>query len=114
MALQPYRSVWNWKRSQTMPKAEQTRAFIVEKAAHVFNTKGFAGTSLSDLEAATGLTKGSIYNNFENKDEVARVVFDYNLNQVSKVIHSEMRKHHSAKGQLLAYVKVYGDGSLKY
>src|SRR3954454_5900893 len=41
--------------------------------------KGYAGTSLSDLTDATGLTKGSIYGNFANKDEVALAVFDYNL-----------------------------------
>jgi len=97
-----------------MPKAEQTRAFIIEKAAPVFNIKGFAGTSLRDLETATGLTKGSIYNNFENKDEVARAVFDFNLSQVSKLINAEMSRYHSAKGQLLAYVKVYGRDMLKY
>ena len=97
-----------------MPKAEQTRAFIIEKAAPVFNTKGFAGTTLTDLENATGLTKGSIYNNFDNKDEVARAVFDFNLDQVSNLIDAEMSLHRSAKGQLMAYVKVYGDGSLKY
>ncbi len=97
-----------------MPKAEQTRAFIIEKAAPVFNTKGFAGTSLTDLENATGLTKGSIYNNFDNKDEVARAVFDHNLNQVSRLIDAEMSRYRSAKGRLLAYVKVYGDGTLKY
>jgi TetR/AcrR family transcriptional regulator, transcriptional repressor for nem operon len=62
-----------------MTKAERTRQFIVEKTAPIFNMKGYAGTSLSDLTEATGLTKGSIYGNFANKDEVALAVFDYNL-----------------------------------
>jgi AcrR family transcriptional regulator len=97
-----------------MPKAEQTRAWIIEKAAPVFNTKGFAGTSLTDLEKATGLTKGSIYNNFESKDEVAQAVFDHNLKQVNKLILAEMSQYHSAKGQLLAYVKVYSEGIQKH
>jgi TetR/AcrR family transcriptional repressor of nem operon len=37
--------------------------------------KGYSGTSMSDITAATGLTKGSIYGNFENKDEVAIAAF---------------------------------------
>ncbi len=53
-----------------LSKSEKTKAFIIEKAAPVFNTKGYAGTSLSDLTAATGLTKGAIYGHFENKDAV--------------------------------------------
>ena len=49
-----------------MSKAEQTRQFIIESTASLFNKNGFAGTSLSDMTKATGLTKGSIYGNFKN------------------------------------------------
>lgn len=69
-----------------MSKAEKTRQFIVEKTAHIFNMKGFAGTSLSDITNATGLTKGSIYGNFANKDEVALAGFDYNVFLLNKGI----------------------------
>ena len=59
-------------------KAERTRNFIIEKTAEIFNRKGYAGTSMSDITEATGLTKGSIYGNFENKEDVALAVFEYN------------------------------------
>ena len=55
-----------------MSKAEKTRQFNNESTAELFNKKGYAGTSLSDISEATGLTKGSIYGNFENKDDVAK------------------------------------------
>src|SRR6187549_3321523 len=96
-----------------MPKAEQTRTFIIERTAPVFNMKGYAGTSLSDLEKATGLTKGSIYNNFANKDEVALAAFDYNLNMVHTLIQSEMAKADSAREKLMAYIHVYNDRSFR-
>lgn len=92
-----------------MTKAEQTKAFIIEKTAPVFNTKGYAGTSLSDMTEATGLTKGSIYGNFANKDEVALAVFDHNLQKVGKIIKAEMSRHSSVKEQLMVYVNVYGN-----
>lgn len=66
-----------------MSKAAQTRAFIIEKTAPIFNRKGFAGTSLTDLTEATGLTKGALYGNFKSKDEIAVAAFEYNLQQVS-------------------------------
>lgn len=94
--------------SKSMPKAAHTKAYIIEKTASVFNKKGFVGTTLSDMEEATGLTKGSIYNNFANKDEVALAVFDFNLKTVNDLINAEMGKYDSAKDQLLSYVKVYG------
>lgn len=62
-----------------VPRSEATRKFIIEASADLFNKKGYAGTSIADLEKVTHLTKGSIYGNFENKEKVALAVFDYNL-----------------------------------
>ena len=92
-----------------MSKAEKTRQFIIEKTAPIFNTKGYAGTSLNDMTASTGLTKGSIYGNFANKDEVALAAFDYNLQKVSSNIAEQMSKVDSIKDKLLVYVSVYGN-----
>jgi AcrR family transcriptional regulator len=90
-----------------MNKAEKTKQFIVEKTAPLFNTKGYAGTSLSDMTEATGLTKGSIYGNFANKDEVALAAFDHNWKRVSGIIRQEMDKKDTIKEKLLVYVEVY-------
>lgn len=90
-----------------MTKSEQTRTFIIEKTAPIFNKKGYVGTSLSDMTEATQLTKGSIYGNFANKDEVALAAFDYNLGKVNSIIDREMTKYRSAKEKLLVYGKVY-------
>jgi TetR/AcrR family transcriptional repressor of nem operon len=88
-------------------KAERTRQFIIEQTAPVFNTKGFAGTSLSDLTNATGLTKGSIYGNFENKDEVALAAFDYNFGQVVSFLRQCILEHSSSIERLLVYPGKY-------
>jgi AcrR family transcriptional regulator len=90
-----------------MTKAEKTRNYIVEKTAPIFNMKGYAGTSLNDITAATGLTKGSIYGNFANKDEVALAAFDYNLNHNVSNIEGAMSKEVTTKGKLLVYVSIY-------
>lgn len=92
-----------------MGKSETTKAFIIEKTAPLFNSKGYAGTSLSDITDATKLTKGSIYGNFANKDEVALAVFDYNINMVDTIISREMAKKDSAKEKLLVFLDVYSN-----
>jgi TetR/AcrR family transcriptional repressor of nem operon len=89
-------------------KAERTRQFIIETTAGIFNTKGYAGTSLADLTEATGLTKGSIYGNFENKEEVALAVFDYNLSRIKQAIQQHMVQATSNSEKLLVYAVVYG------
>ncbi|HEY9259570.1 TetR/AcrR family transcriptional regulator [Chitinophaga sp.] len=90
-----------------MNKAEKTKQFIVEMTAPVFNEKGYTGTSLNDMTNATGLTKGSIYGNFANKDEVALAAFDHNIQKVGAIIRQEMDKKTTCKDKLMVYVHVY-------
>ena len=92
-----------------MTKADKTRAYIIEKTAPVFNRKGFAGTSLNDMEEATGLSKGSIYGNFSNKDEVALAVFDHNLQKVNAISNTAMSNKKTVREQLFAFANVYKD-----
>lgn len=88
-------------------KSERTRNFIIESTADIFNKKGYAGTSLSDLTAATGLTKGAIYCNFANKEEVALAVFDYNCARISKITREQVEKEETYHDKLMVYARVY-------
>ena len=63
-------------------KAERTTAYIIETVAPIFNKHGYVGTSMSDLTDATGLTKGAIYGNFENKEALALAAFEFNRNKL--------------------------------
>lgn len=92
-----------------MSKSERTKQFIIEQTAQVFNEKGYAGTSLADLEKATGLTKGSIYGNFENKDDVALAAFDYNFSRVTGYLKERILATEDSIERLLVYPKVYRD-----
>jgi len=91
-----------------MSKAEKTRQFIIEKTAPIFNKKGYASTSLNDMTDATGLTKGSIYGNFADKDEVALACFDHNHQVVRETINREMALRPNYRDKLSVYVDVYG------
>jgi len=88
-------------------KSDRTRQFIIETSSGIFNTKGFAGTSMTDLTEATGLTKGSIYGNFSNKEEVALAVFDHNHEKVNKLVSRKMDQAQTCYDKLMVYVRVY-------
>lgn len=83
-----------------MSKAERTRTYIVEKTAPLFNMKGFDGTTLADLTAATGLTKGALYGNFENKEEISLYAFRYSVDKVRTMIAQAMKTTDTYKKQL--------------
>jgi|UPI00030F7BB7 transcriptional regulator, homeodomain family protein len=89
-------------------KAEKTTQFIIEQVAPIFNKKGYVGTSLSDLTEATGLTKGSIYGNFKNKDAVAIEAFKYNLTVITSSFFEEISNNSiSPLERLLTLPKTY-------
>ncbi len=90
-----------------MNKAKRTRQYIIEKAAPIFNKKGISGTSLSDLTKATGLTKGSIYGNFNNKDDLAIAVFKYNVDNLTRFFIRGINNAKTYINKLLAYPAAY-------
>ena len=51
-------------------EAAVTRQRIIKAAAAAFRKNGIAGTGLSDLMAAAGLTHGGFYRHFDSKDQV--------------------------------------------
>jgi AcrR family transcriptional regulator len=92
-----------------MKKAERTKQFIIEKSAPIFNTKGVAGTAMSDIMEATKLAKGSLYVHFESKDELSYAVVDYNLDRLAEKTAAAINKQTTAKSKLLAFVDLYND-----
>ena len=90
-----------------MSKARQTKARIIQQAAEVFNQKGYAGSSLTDIMQATGLKKGGIYNHFASKDELALAAFDYAVNLVSQEIWTAVKTKRNALERLEALVSSY-------
>ncbi len=92
-----------------MTKGEETRQFIIEKAAPIFNTKGIAATSMSDIMEATKLSKGSMYVHFENKDVLACAAVDHNMKILSSKLQAELSQGKSATEQLFAYIDFFSN-----
>ena len=62
-----------------MTRAErqaQTRTQLIATARQMFFTDGYHPTSLEKVAAAAGYSKGAVYSNFRNKDELCAAVLD--------------------------------------
>lgn len=90
-----------------MSKAKETRARIISQAASLFNQRGYAGASMSDIMQVTGLKKGGIYNHFNSKDELAIAAFDFAVEQVSQRYLKIFRQHRGAIARLRAVVHTF-------
>lgn len=90
-----------------MSKGENTRKRIIAKSAELFNQKGYASASLSDITEATGIKKGGIYRYFASKDEIAQEAFQYASGRVSAAIQEALGRESTAIGKLLVFLRVY-------
>jgi len=88
-------------------KSEETSKFIIRKVAPIFNKHGYSGTSMSDLTQATGLTKGAIYGNFKNKEELAFAAFQSNIEFILYKIRTELADIESPLQQLYGLTNFY-------
>lgn len=57
-------------------RSELTKNAILHSAAEVFDRFGYAATTLSDVIAQSGVTKGALYFHFTSKEELARAVVE--------------------------------------
>lgn len=95
-----------------LTKSEQTKLLIIEKAAPIFNKKGFAATSMSDILEATKLAKGGIYGNFDSKEEIAIAAFEYANKRLVAALADKIRNEVSAKDKLVAIFNFYHNYSI--
>jgi len=72
-------------------KGERTRQEIIEAALQIFAVKGYFHTSIADVLAATGLTKGGIYGHFGSKEELWEAAYRRAVEIWREVVFREVR-----------------------
>ena len=92
-----------------MSKAEKTKSYIIEQAAPIFNMHGYKGTSMSQLTKAINMTKGAIYGNFKDKDEIAIAAFNYNFAEIKEKVRNVILSKDNACEKLIAFANFYID-----
>ena len=65
-------------------KSERSRTQILESALDLFSRQGYRGTSIRDISKAAGVSTGSVYHHFRDKEEL----FDTLLSQYWSAIES--------------------------
>jgi TetR/AcrR family transcriptional repressor of nem operon len=87
-----------------MKKAEQTKQFIIEQAAPIYNEKGIAGTTIDEVLAAANVARGCLYNHFENKDALSYATADFLLKKNDEKVMGAISKGKSARDKIHAYL----------
>ena len=87
----------------------ETRRRILEVAAEAFADRGYAGTSLSDVLKASGVTKGGFYFHFPSKEALALATLRHKQEQWAGLVMAAVLRRPRAVEQLEAMVDALCD-----
>ena len=74
---------------------ERNREAILAAGIEVFSERGFGEATIRDLIRASGLSTGTFYNYFPDKDSVLRALVDRSVTQLRAVLASTRSEAHS-------------------
>jgi AcrR family transcriptional regulator len=63
-------------------KRARTRQFLIEAAADLIREKGFANVSMEDVAMKAGVSRGSIYGNFSDRNDLFAAVAMYRMPRI--------------------------------
>ncbi len=71
-------------------RRQQTREYLLQAAAQVFAERGFHGASLDEVAAAAGFTKGAVYSNFKNKEDLFLALLEAAREREMDALHATL------------------------
>jgi len=71
-------------------RRQQTREHLLQAAAQVFAERGFHGASLDEVAAVAGFTKGAVYSNFKNKEDLFLALFKANQDREIEALQATL------------------------
>ena len=86
-------------------KGTRTRRNIIEKSMQLFSVKGFYNTSISDIQEATGLTKGGLYGHFTSKEDIWYAVYDEAVTIWKNIVFKNMRSNTGPLERIVTFIE---------
>jgi len=86
-------------------KGTRTRQNIIEKSLQLFCVKGYYNTSINDILAATGLTKGGLYGHFPSKEDIWYAVYDEALRIWRQVVFKGIQSNSSPLERIQTFIE---------
>jgi len=96
----------------TLSRGERTRQRILQAAAQCFAASGFSRTTVEQIAASAGVSKGIVYHHFHGKEPILEALRERTLEEWSRA--SGIAAHVERSGSVLAGVERSLRGSLDY
>ncbi|MFD6062260.1 TetR/AcrR family transcriptional regulator [Rhodococcus wratislaviensis] len=106
------------RKDPSQQRSQETVARILSATGQVLRTKGYTGCSTNAIAEAAGISKGSVYQYFANKDEIIVVLIDQIMEDATASLGANLEeavaqgtflKDAALQVQLLAVLDRYRD-----
>ena len=74
------------------PRSDR-RSDILEKAAHLFGSKGYGRTSMRDIAGAVGILPGSMYYHFPSKEALLAAIHEEAVTRAIAAVEAAVARH---------------------
>lgn len=82
--------------SRPKGQGELTKKKISDHAQKIFEKKGYNSTSIADIQNSTGLSKGTIYHHFKNKEDL----YLHCIEEASKLMLTKLKNNANDAGTI--------------
>ncbi len=83
-----------------------TRERIVEQADVLFYERGYEATSLADIAAPLGLSRGNFYYHFKTKDEILDAVIDLRLSRTAAMLAAWEAEGDTPLARITCFIRI--------
>jgi AcrR family transcriptional regulator len=83
-------------------RAELTRSLLIRAAEKIFARDGFEAAKLEEIAADAGYTRGALYANFQNKEDLFFALLEEEISSRIEKVRSKMDKLRSPAAKLSA------------
>lgn len=88
------------------PRSTPARDQVLSSALELFTGQGFFNTSIPDIVRVSGVSTGSIYHHFGDKEGIAKALYDTLIDRVDSALTEIEHRHNSAHDRCHAIVKL--------
>jgi AcrR family transcriptional regulator len=90
-------------------KKEETRTNIIECAMKFFKDKGFAGTSMEEIAEKSDVSKGTLYNYFQDKESILSAYFQSVIKEYKEKTKLDITNVEGLENKLFKLVEFIND-----
>jgi AcrR family transcriptional regulator len=84
------------------PRGKDIRVLVLDTALDLFSTRGYFSTSVHHIQKQAGVSIGSIYHHFKNKEAIAKALYDDLVGLLGQAMIDIMTSEQTTENRLKA------------